>query len=124
MPIAIVVNSAAEACGLAVAADADATWEWCGVLVPVIRDTWDADELVVSVRMLLRKSLDGHDVGLTVFEPDQVVGLRLWTTQFEEVHTLISFDGTAFIVRAVTFGMFVWDVVCGFKSEADLCGNL
>ena len=45
MPRAVVVGPEAETCGMAVAAAENDTWEWCGVVVPVIRDTWDADVL-------------------------------------------------------------------------------
>jgi hypothetical protein len=34
------------------------TWEWCGIKVPVVRDTWDADVLVLAVGMLLQKSME------------------------------------------------------------------
>ncbi len=72
---AVDVNPGAEACRMAVAATANNTWEWCGMVVPVIRDTLDVDVLAISVHMLLRMNLDGIDVGLIVFEPDQVGGL-------------------------------------------------
>ena len=46
------------------------TWEWCGVNVPVVRDTWDADVLALAVNMLLKKSAEGLDVGLILCEPE------------------------------------------------------
>ncbi len=45
------------------------TWEWCGVKVPVVRDTWDADVLALDVEMLLKKSSEGLDVELIICEP-------------------------------------------------------
>ncbi len=41
--IGFVVNPRAKACAMVVAAAANDTWEWRGVAVPVIGDTWDAD---------------------------------------------------------------------------------
>ncbi len=63
VPGSIVVNPGAEVCGMVAAVVANDTWEWCSVVVPVIRDTWDADVLAIYVYMLLRKNLDSNDVG-------------------------------------------------------------
>ncbi len=91
-------------------------WEWCGVKVHVIRDTWDVDVLALSVKMLLKKASDGIDVGLILCEPEQEIGLLLWMKQFEALRTFISFDRAAFTMKRVTIGMFVWAVKCGFIS--------
>ena len=105
---------------MALAAARKDIWEWCGVAVPVFRDTWNADVLGLSVQMLLRKHLDGHNVGLIFSEPDQVIGLFLWTRQFGTVHSFVNYDVTAYIAKIVSFGMLVW----AFISEAVLCKNL
>ncbi len=53
----------AELCdGDSVVTEGD-TWEWCGVKVPVVRDNWDANVLALAVKMSLKKSSDGLDMG-------------------------------------------------------------
>ena len=58
-----------EICEVAVVVTEGDTWRWCGVNVPVVRDTWDADVLALAVAMLLEKSSEGLDVGLILCEP-------------------------------------------------------
>ncbi len=90
----------------------------------MIRDTWDANVLALSVKMLLHKSFDGNDVGLILLEPEQVVGLLMWTKRFGAVHSFVSFDLTTYYVKTVSFGMFVWAAKCSFISESELCEKL
>ncbi len=61
----------AEGCGII----GGSTWEWCGLLVPVILYLWDANVLAISLNMLLRKHMGDQDVGLIVVGPDRVDGL-------------------------------------------------
>ena len=89
VPRAVVVGPEAETYKMALAVTENNTWECCGVVVPVIRDTWDADVLALSVPMLLQKNCDGHDMGLILFEPEHDVVLLLWTKQFGAVHSFV-----------------------------------
>ncbi len=50
--------------------------------------------LALSVHMPLQKSFDSHGMELILFEPEQVVGLLLWTKQFGAVHFVVSFGFT------------------------------
>ena len=63
-----------ELCEAAVVVTEGDTWEWCGVKVHVIRDTWDADVLALALELLLKKSSDGLDVGLIFCELEQEIG--------------------------------------------------
>ncbi len=72
----------AELCEAAVVVTKGDTWEWCGVKVPVVRDTWDANVLALAVEMLLKKSSEGLDVGLILCKPEQEIGLLIWMRQF------------------------------------------
>jgi hypothetical protein len=114
----------AELCETDVAVTRSDTWEWCGVKVPVVKDTWDANVTALSVEMLLKKSSDGLDVGLIFCKPKQEIGLLMWIKQFEALHSFISFDRTAYTMKRVSIGMFVWAVKCGFISESKVCENL
>ncbi len=67
----------AELCEVDVVVTENDTWEWFGVKVHVIRDTWDADVLALVVELLLKKSSDGMDVGLILCEPEQEIGLLI-----------------------------------------------
>jgi hypothetical protein len=99
------------------------TWEWCGIKVPVVRDTWDADVLALTVGMLLKKSSEGLDVGLILCEPEQEIGILIWMKQFGVSHSFVTFDRIAFTINIVSVGLFLWAVKCGFISEAKLCGG-
>ncbi len=59
-----------ELCEKAVVVTEGDTWEWFGVKVPVVRDTWDVDVLALVVEMLLKKSSEGLDVGFILCEPE------------------------------------------------------
>ena len=113
-----------EFCNVAVEEAGTDIWEWCNIRVPVIQDFWDADVLVLSVQMLLRKHMVGHDVGLLVFESTQVVNLYAWTAQFGAAHSIVEYDVIEFTAKYVTIGMFMWAVKCGFIDETALCRNL
>ncbi len=80
--------------------------------------------LALAVEMLLKKSLDGLDVGLILCEPEQEIGLHMWIKQFEALHECIFFNRTAYTMKSVSIGMFVWAVKCGFINESKLCENL
>ncbi len=114
----------AELCETDVAVIGSDTWEWCGLKVLVIRDTWDANVLALAMELLLKNSSDGLDVGLILCEPEQEIGLLMWIKQFEALHAFISFDRTAYTMKRVSIGMFVWAVKCDFISESNLCENL
>ena len=110
-----------EICSVAVVVTEGDTWEWSGVNVPVVRDTWDADVLALAVTMLLKKSSEGLDVGLVLCEPGMEIGVLCWMKQFGVCHTFVTFDRTSSTERIVSIGMFLWAVKCGFISEARLC---
>jgi hypothetical protein len=110
-----------EICEVAVVVTEGDTWRWCGVNVPVVRDTWDADVLALAVAMLLKKSSEGLDVGLILCEPELEYGLLIWMKFFGVCDTFVTFDRTAFTEKIVSIGMFLWAVKCGFISEARLC---
>ncbi len=114
----------AELCEADVVVTGSDTWEWCGVKVPVIKDTWDANVLAVDVELLLKISSDGLDVGLILCEPKQEIGLLLWINQFEALHSFISFDRTPYTMKRTSIGMFVWAVRWCFISVSKLCENL
>ena len=44
--------------------------------------------------------------------------------QFGVSHSFVTFDRTAFTMKIVSVGMFLWAVKCGFISEAKMCGGL
>ncbi len=44
--------------------------------------------------------------------------------QFGVSHSFVTFDRTAFTMKIVSVGMFLWVVKCGLISEAKLCGGL
>ena len=88
-----------ELCEKAMGVTEGDTWEWFGVKVPVVRDTWDADVLALAVEMLLKKSSQGLDVGLILCEPEQEIGLFLWIKPFEALHSLIPFGRTAYTTK-------------------------
>ncbi len=44
--------------------------------------------------------------------------------QFGVCHSFVTFDRTAFTMKIVSVGMFLWAVRCGFISEAKLCWEL
>ncbi len=113
-------GSEAELCEADVVVTEGDTWEWCGVKVHVVKDTWDANVLALVVELLLKKSSDGLDMGLIRCEPEQEVGLLIWMKQFEVLHSFITFR-TAYTVKRVSIGMFVWAARCGFISESKLC---
>ncbi len=48
-PIADFDGPEDEICEAAVVVTEGDTWEWCGVKVPVVRDTCDADVLALAV---------------------------------------------------------------------------
>ena len=114
----------AELCEAAVVVTKGDTWEWCGVKVPVVRDTWDANVLALAVAMLLKKSSEGLDAGLILCEPEMEIDVLCWMKQFGVCHTFVTFDRTASTEKIVSIGMFLWAVKCGFISEAKLCGGL
>ncbi len=99
------------------------TWEWCGVVVFVIGDTWDANVLALFMQMLSKKSCDGHYVGLIIFEPDQEIGFLVWTKQLRAVHSFVSFDRIVNNMKTVSLRMFVCAVKFGFTSKSKLCEN-
>ena len=103
---AAVVGPEDELCAAAVVVTEGDTWEWCGVKVPVVRDTWDANVLALAVEMLLKKSSEGLDVGLIICEPEQEIGLLIWMRQFGVLYSVITFDRTAYAMKIVSVGMF------------------
>ena len=66
-----------EICEVVVVVTEGDSWVWCGVNVPVVRDTWDADVLALAVIMLLEKSAEELDVGLIICEPEVEYGLLI-----------------------------------------------
>ncbi len=63
-------------------------------------------------------------MGLILCEPEQKIGLLIWMKQFGVLHSIFTFDRTAYTMKVVSVGMFVWAVKCGFIDEAKLCEQL